>query len=162
MSGDTQPVHKLLEDSADARAEAVAIVHGEQSWSYAQVEAEANRTAALLIEQGVVRGDRVALLAENGIEYVTGLFGILKAGGCTVALSGANHARTNRDLLRDCGAVGLVTRAVAVRKDLPDGIANACQAGHIHNDDVRWLTTGGHDVLLQCSGLLWIPTQQGE
>ncbi len=120
---DLQSIHRLLEHSADRTPDATVIEHGEQRLAYAELEAESNRIAGCLIERGVVRGDRVALLADNGPQYVAGFFGILKVGACCVALNGANKTRTNCLLLEDSGAVALVTRALQVRSDLPDLVA---------------------------------------
>ena len=66
----------------------------------------------------------MALLAENGIDYVAGFFGILKAGGCVVALNKDNKGHTQQKLLADCGAVGLVTRLPQARRDLPEMVGN--------------------------------------
>ena len=120
MADSYVPVHSFLEGNADFHPDAVAVVHGEKSTTYAEVEEQANRLAQLLIERGVSRGDRIGLLADNSLEYIVGFFGILKAGAAAVALSGANKVRTTRQLLADSGAVALVTRAAQVRKDLPD------------------------------------------
>ena len=119
------PVHSLLEHSADHRPDAVALEHGDVVLTYAEVEAGANRVAARLRELGVVRTDRVGLLAENGRTYVEGCFGILKAGGCCVALNGANKAHTIASLLAGSGAVGLVTTVARVARDLPEIVAAA-------------------------------------
>ena len=65
MADSYVPVHSYLEGNADFRPDAVAVIHGEKSTTYAEVEEQANRLANLLIERGVDRGDRVGLLAEN-------------------------------------------------------------------------------------------------
>ena len=119
------PVHRMLEASADRDPAAVALVHGEVRATYGEVEARANRLANFLRAEGVERGDRVALLADNGLDYVTGFFGILKAGGCVVALNSANRARTLGKLVADSGAVALVTRLAQARRELPEILA-AC------------------------------------
>jgi len=124
MAAAFMPVHALLEQSADRTPAAVAVVHGEAAWTYAQVEALANRVAGALLERGLTHGQRVGLLADNGIDYIAGFFGILKAGGCAVALSGANKAATNNLLLARAEAVALVTRAANVRRDLPEVVAD--------------------------------------
>ncbi len=124
-------VHHLLEQSADRTPAAVALVHGEIRATYAQIDAAANRLAACLRARGVAAGDRIGLLADNGLEYVVGFFGILKAGGCVVAMNSANRNRTNRTLLADSGAVGLVTRAQQVRRGLPELLAD--------NDTLRFV-----------------------
>lgn len=113
------PLHRLLEGAADRRGAAVGLVHGEQGWTWAEVEERANRLANLLVGRGLEVGDRVGLLADNGLGYVAGFFGILKAGGCVVALNTANRAESHRRLLADSGARALVTEAAQVRRDLP-------------------------------------------
>lgn len=119
------PVHRLLETSCDRRPDAVVLEYGETCLSYAELDAEANRIGAALLANGVQHGDRVALLADNGREYVAGFFGILKCGAGCVALNSANKTRTNVLLLQDSGAVALVTLAAQVRRDLPDLVAGA-------------------------------------
>jgi len=119
------PVHELLEQSADRQGDAVALEHGDITLTYGEIEQGANRVATRLRELGVVRGDRVGLLAENGRAYVEGFFGILKAGACCVALNHANKARTHAALLADSGSVGLITTAARVARDLPDIVQGA-------------------------------------
>ena len=119
------PVHELLERSADRQGDAVALEHGDIILTYGEIEQGANRVATRLRELGVVHGDRVGLLAENGRAYVEGFFGILKAGACCVALNHANKARTHAALLADSGSVGLITTAARVARDLPDIVQGA-------------------------------------
>ncbi len=47
----------------------IALDDGRREVSYAELNERANRAAAVLAGLGVVRGDRVALLSENRIEY---------------------------------------------------------------------------------------------
>jgi acyl-CoA synthetase (AMP-forming)/AMP-acid ligase II len=119
------PVHALLEASCDRAPDAVVLEHAGRTITYVELEAAANRVAAALLASGVQHGDRVALLAENGLAYVAGFFGILKAGAGCVALNTLNKTRTSALLLRDSGAVALVTVAAQVRRDLPDLVAAA-------------------------------------
>ncbi|HPF70491.1 MAG TPA: AMP-binding protein, partial [Candidatus Krumholzibacteria bacterium] len=60
-------VHGLLEQSADRRGDAPALVHGDRRWTWAEIEEQANRTAHLLVDRGLEPGDRVGLLADNGL-----------------------------------------------------------------------------------------------
>jgi len=80
-------IHRFLETSAARFPDKTAIVHGPERPSYATVNRLANRLARRLIGLGVGPGDRVALLSENGVEYVSGFYGILKAGGVAVPLN---------------------------------------------------------------------------
>ena len=87
-------VHDLLAESAARFPDRVAVVDGERSATYAELEATANRLANLLADCGVERGDRVGLYLEKSLEAVTGIYGILKAGATYVPLDpGAPPAR---------------------------------------------------------------------
>ncbi len=100
--GQSKLVHHFLEDSAALTPGAPALYAG--SWSsYAAINAQANRLAHLLLEAGVKRGDRVAFLLENSLEYVISYYAILKAGAITVALNTSDTAENLSYILNDCG-----------------------------------------------------------
>ena len=80
-------VHHFLENSARAYPEKTAIVHENVRASYAEINSKANQLARYLIEAGILPGDPVVILLENGLEYVISYYGILKAGGFAVPLS---------------------------------------------------------------------------
>ena len=48
---------------------------------------KANRFANLLIQRGIQRGDKVAILMMNGLEWLPIYFGILKIGALAVPLN---------------------------------------------------------------------------
>jgi long-chain acyl-CoA synthetase len=80
-------IHHLLENSAQARPDHVALVHEATRMTYREVNDRANQFAHALLERGVGAGDRVALLMENGPEYVVGYYGTLKTGAVVVPLN---------------------------------------------------------------------------
>ena len=94
-------VHALLERSARLRPEKIACIQGEERVNYRVINARANRLAAFLLEQGIVAGDRVVLLLENGIDYVVSYYGVLKAGGVAVPLNCDAKAESLAALLRE-------------------------------------------------------------
>jgi acyl-CoA synthetase (AMP-forming)/AMP-acid ligase II len=55
--------------------------------TYRELDERANRFASVLLDRGVRRGDRVAVLARNGVDPVVAYFGALKVGA---AFSGIN------------------------------------------------------------------------
>ena len=65
----------------------IALRCPDQDWTYAEVEAESNRCASLLLRQQVRVEERVLLAARDGIHFVAALFGILKVGGVVVMLN---------------------------------------------------------------------------
>jgi non-ribosomal peptide synthetase component F len=62
----------------------VALVCGEHSWTYREVEDAANRLAHLLAGHGVASGDVVALLFERSAEAIIAILGVLKTGATYV------------------------------------------------------------------------------
>ncbi|PPB80360.1 non-ribosomal peptide synthetase, partial [Mycetohabitans endofungorum] len=66
--------------------EATALVYEDQTLSYAQLNARANRLAHQLIELGVQPDARVAICVQRSPAMVVGLLAILKAGGAYVPL----------------------------------------------------------------------------
>ena len=61
-----------------------AVEHENESITYAELELQSNRVAALLFQQGVRPGDHVALFVQRSVSMVIGLLGILKVGAAYV------------------------------------------------------------------------------
>jgi amino acid adenylation domain-containing protein len=64
-----------------------AIDDGINAYSYAQLCRGMNAAAAALKSLGLVKGDRVGILIDNGILAYASVLGALRAGGCYVALN---------------------------------------------------------------------------
>ncbi|MFD9888891.1 amino acid adenylation domain-containing protein [Amycolatopsis sp. NPDC059027] len=75
---------ELFEEHVRERPDAVAIVSGDTRWTYAELNARANRVARLLLDGGIGREDRVALLLPRSAELVAAILGVLKAGAAYV------------------------------------------------------------------------------
>src|SRR4029453_5404472 len=69
------------------RLEALVEVERGRRFSYAELEARANRVANALRALGVAPCDRVALLLMNGVEYLESYFGLAKLGAVMVPLN---------------------------------------------------------------------------
>ncbi|MBV9775389.1 MAG: amino acid adenylation domain-containing protein, partial [Gemmatimonadetes bacterium] len=109
-------VHDLIGEQARRTPEALALVHGAERVSYAELDARANRLANHLRRRGVGPEARVALCLERGTELVTAVLAVLRAGGAYVPLDPAYPAERVAFALRDSGASlllagpGLTTR----------------------------------------------------
>ncbi|MCF5284189.1 AMP-binding protein, partial [Pseudomonas syringae] len=78
------PVHLRIEQQAFDQPNALAAQAGDQHLSYRELNARANALAHHLIGLGVRPDDRVAVVARRGLETLTGLLAVLKAGACYV------------------------------------------------------------------------------
>ncbi|MGZ6240243.1 MAG: class I adenylate-forming enzyme family protein [Syntrophales bacterium] len=101
-------VHQFLENSAERRPDHVAIVHGATRVAYAEVEQTSNRIANVLMAQGIVRGDRVAILLENSYSYIAAYYGILKTGAITVPLFQSTNDGVLLYTLSQCNAKAII------------------------------------------------------
>lgn len=112
-------VHGFLEDSA-ARLPDKSALHAAGLWhTYRELNVQANRLAHLLLDRGLRKGDRVALLVENSAEYVVSYYAVLKAGGTTVALNTESTAEDIAYVVRDCGVRFIVAGYRLLAKAFP-------------------------------------------
>jgi amino acid adenylation domain-containing protein len=79
-------LQQLLTRSAERVPDNLAVIDGDRSLTYLELEQQSNRLARLLVELGVVKGDRVALYLDKSLESVVGIYGALKAGAAYVPL----------------------------------------------------------------------------
>lgn len=70
---------------AQGRGDRLCIQADGVCWTYADLQAHANRIAHVLTQQGLVPGNRVLLCAPNNPMMVASWFGVIKAGGVAVA-----------------------------------------------------------------------------
>ena len=99
----TKMVHSFLEESALQFPGKNALFASGKWHTYRDLDDQANRLARFILKQGLAKGDRVALLIENSAEYVISYYGILKAGGTTVALNTESTADDIAYVIGDCG-----------------------------------------------------------
>jgi len=77
----------------------IAIIHESSRITYWHVNHQANRIAHYLLEKGIRAGDRVALLLDNSLEYVTSYYGVLKTGGVVVPLNSDRKQDSLKEIL---------------------------------------------------------------
>lgn len=77
----------VIEDFARTKPNNIAILFEDQSITYAELNAAANRYARWVRSLGVKKGDGVALLMENRPEYLMAWLGIIKAGGVAALIN---------------------------------------------------------------------------
>lgn len=80
-------VHQFLENSARIYPDKVAYIQDAVKATYKQINAQADKLACLLVNNGVEVGDRIVMLLPNCLEYVVSYYGILKSGGIAVPLN---------------------------------------------------------------------------
>src|SRR5262245_6582312 len=94
MDQNNRLIHQFLEESARAHPDKIALIQNDKRTSYGEINSGANHLARLLIKLGVKKGDRIAILLENCLEFVMSYYGVLKVGAVASPLSS--------DLKPDC------------------------------------------------------------
>ncbi|MEW9527237.1 acyl-CoA synthetase [Microbispora sp. NPDC049125] len=98
----------LFEGLADAIGDRVAVVCGDDRLTYAELDAQANRLAHHLRDQGVGPGTHVGIQLCNGLEHVAGLLAALKLRAVPINV---NYRYVESELLylyRDSDIVALL------------------------------------------------------
>ncbi|KAG0222973.1 hypothetical protein BGX31_008767, partial [Mortierella sp. GBA43] len=94
-------MHHLFEQQVVRAPDAIAVVHNDQSLTYSELNARANRLAHHLIKLGVQPDNLVAICVERSPEMIIGLLAILKAGGAYLPLDPAHASERLFDIVTD-------------------------------------------------------------
>lgn len=113
-------LHRLLEESARDFPKHTAIIFpgrlGDSfRLNYRKLDEQANRLANALINMGVKKGDRVALLLPNCPQFVIGCYAAFKAGATVVATNPLYSPRELEFQLKDCGAETIIVLSLFYR-----------------------------------------------
>lgn len=121
-----QPTYlELIRRGARQHADRVAVVFGEESLSFSQVDALSSQLAHALYSQGIKQNDRVALLLNNGLLSVPLDFACVKAGLNRVPLNARLSVAEHVKMLQETGCIhlifgaGLEQRAAQIKAELP-------------------------------------------
>jgi long-chain acyl-CoA synthetase len=118
-------IWEMVSNAASRNPAGEALVCGETRMTWAEVVQRSERIAAGFRKLGLARGDRVALLLGNRIEFPLLLFAAAHQGLVTVLLGTRQQKPEIAYVLSDCGAKLLIHEAsLAARvpdaKDVPD------------------------------------------
>jgi amino acid adenylation domain-containing protein len=102
---------QFLTRSAQQHAGKVALIAGQASISYRELERQSDRLAARLASLGVAHGDRVGILMPKSIGAVAAMHGIMKAGAAYVPIDPASPPARAAYILENCGIRVLVSSA---------------------------------------------------
>ncbi len=100
-------LQSLFEAEADAHPEALAVVFGDRTLTYGELDRRCNQLAHHLAARGVGAGTPVGILAVRSIEMIVGVLAILKAGGAYVPLD-PDYPAERLAFLLDDAAVRLI------------------------------------------------------
>ncbi|WP_205660481.1 non-ribosomal peptide synthetase [Amycolatopsis antarctica] len=117
---DARPVHERFASQAVSSPDRTAVVAGDRSLTFAELDERSGRLAAYLTSRGVGADAMVGLAVERGIEMIVGLLGILKAGAAYVPLD-PNYPPGRLRYMMDCCSPDLVLSQRSLADRLPLG-----------------------------------------
>lgn len=89
----------------------VALIDGDRSLSFAEVDRLSDRFAAGLAARGIGAGDRVTLYGENGWAWIVSYYGIAKTGAVINPVNQLLTPGEVRYIVDDCGVSAVVVSA---------------------------------------------------
>jgi len=99
-----------VEAAAKRTPNAIAVVCGKDSLTYAELDARANQLAHLLHSMGLRPDDLVGICLERSTAMIVGLLGILKAGGAYVPVDPVNPDERLSFIMQDARVRVLLTQ----------------------------------------------------
>ncbi|MCP2287804.1 non-ribosomal peptide synthetase [Nocardia amikacinitolerans] len=142
-----QVLPELLAAAVARNPAAVAVVYGERSWTYGELDAESNRLARLLIGRGVGPEASVAIGLPRSIDSVLAVWAVTKSGAAFVPVDPQYPASRIAHMLTDSGVAVGITRS-EWRDRLPG--------------PVPWLILGEPEVEAEAAGLSSAPVTDTE
>src|ERR1700681_3519803 len=104
----SRTLFELVDEQAARHPERTAAIHDGRSISYRELAQRSRRVAAALQARNVRRGERIALLINNRIEFLEACFGASALGAVVVPLSTWSRPAELDFLLNDSQAVMLI------------------------------------------------------
>ncbi|HEX7241899.1 MAG TPA: amino acid adenylation domain-containing protein, partial [Longimicrobiaceae bacterium] len=112
-------VHDLFAAQAARTPDAVAVVHGEERLTYAELERRSARLANALRRRGVGPESRVGVCMRRTPELLVALLAVLRAGGAYVPLDPAYPRERLGYMVEDAG-IDLILTEPGLAERLPD------------------------------------------
>ncbi|WP_162583348.1 non-ribosomal peptide synthetase [Variovorax sp. PBS-H4] len=100
-------VHAGFERTAAAQPERPALRHEGRQWTYAELDARANRLAHALRARGMGRGERIGVCLERNADMLVALLAVLKCGAAYVPLD-PDFPKARLDYQADDARLGLL------------------------------------------------------
>ncbi|QFU91098.1 AMP-binding protein [Amycolatopsis sp. YIM 10] len=107
---DEDQVHRLVEGHARRAPEAVAVVCGERTLSYGELDSTSARLAGYLRQQGAGKRDVVVVCLDRSVELPAAVLAVLRAGAVYVLLEPSAPDRRLREVLRELDPALVITQ----------------------------------------------------
>lgn len=138
-------LHEQFDQQARRTPERVAVRSGDDSVSYADLRARADRTASALRDHGVGSGSTVGLHLERSIDSVVAFLGILKSNAAVVPLPPSFPVGRLQDILEFAGLDAIIDdRETPLSPSLPGRVLSLSELTSF-SGELRETETGDPD-----------------
>ncbi|WP_044303264.1 AMP-binding protein, partial [Rhodopirellula sallentina] len=145
------PAYGLVRHAAEVIPHRMAVVYGEKSWTYEELNFDIVRCAAMLQGYGVQPGDRVGVLLPNVPEFIVAVNAIWRAGAIVVALSPLSAANEIDKLVDETECRVIITL---------DMLAHLLAPSHEKLDHTFYVSIREHLPAFKQLGYLWMRQQR--
>ncbi|RAL24620.1 non-ribosomal peptide synthetase [Thermoflavimicrobium daqui] len=127
-------LHELFERQAQLTPDHTAVVFGDESLTYRELDVLSNQLAHYLIsEKGIGPDQIISICIERSIEIVVGLLGILKAGGAFLPLDTESPPERWRQIIMNSGSKLCLTQ-LSLSQSLPNDMMDVVVLELNHKD----------------------------
>ncbi|MFC5587734.1 long-chain fatty acid--CoA ligase [Sporosarcina soli] len=143
----------VLEESASNYPDAIAVMDSEREFTYAQLRLAVETFSSALYKRGFRKGDRMAIMLPNSIEYIISYFTILRLGGVICQVNPMYQPMELEYILKDSDATWFISEKEQQQKlngvgDVKDQIyiISADQKSEDEDDLYRWLEEDNENI----------------
>jgi long-chain acyl-CoA synthetase len=97
-------IYHLLERSEKAYPDKIAVIDGDKELTYSQLKVRVDRFASVLHQRGFGKGDRMAVMLPNCVEYIISYYAIQRLGGIVVQINPLYQSDELQFILQDSEA----------------------------------------------------------
>jgi len=115
-------IHTMVQDQVVMTPDATALIFGDQTLSYQQLNGRANQLAHYLSDMGVGRGTLVGVSMQRSADMIVGLLAILKASAAYVPID-PTYPEDRKKFISEDAQVKFILTHSSLRDDVPDRAA---------------------------------------
>lgn len=127
-------VHQLFEKQVEQTPGNTAVVYGDITLTYTELNKKANQLANYLNEQGVGEDDIIGLCTNRSIELIIGILGVLKAGGAYLPIDPSYPIDRIKYMLEDSSCPVLLTDGAI---DFSEGMVGNAKIINLRDSSIK-------------------------
>lgn len=106
-----ETILQLFERWSEEAPNAEAVIYKGKSYSYRQINVEANRIAHTLLKLGLNKEDKIVVCLERSAEFIPAVLGVLKAGGVYIPIDPMEPKKRIDSILQDLKPFCILTHS---------------------------------------------------